>query len=74
MDICPHCKGPIVVRNPTGSCDHLCWPDYLSPEARAKVEAALAEAEERERHEQEREYYERMAEEEYHRQMERTHR
>lgn len=27
--ICPNCGGPIAVRNPTGHCDHLYYPDYL---------------------------------------------
>ena len=36
-DRCPNCKGLKSIRNPTGTCDHLYWPDYLTPEARAKV-------------------------------------
>ena len=36
--LCPACEGPIAIRNPTGSCDHLYWPDLLTPEARKKVE------------------------------------
>ena len=24
---CPHCKGSIVIRNPTGKCDHLYYPE-----------------------------------------------
>lgn len=41
-DLCPHCHGLIKVRNPSGFCDHLYWPDYLTPEALAKVKAAEA--------------------------------
>ena len=26
--LCPHCHAPIEVRNPTGYCDHLYYPDY----------------------------------------------
>ncbi|ADJ21937.1 hypothetical protein Hden_1530 [Hyphomicrobium denitrificans ATCC 51888] len=33
-DTCAHCGGPKAVRNPSGSCDHLYWPDCLSYEAR----------------------------------------
>ena len=28
MNKCPHCGGDIAVRNPTGKCDHLYYPDY----------------------------------------------
>jgi hypothetical protein len=24
---CPHCKGNILIRNPTGTCDHLYYPE-----------------------------------------------
>lgn len=34
--ICHHCNGPIAVRNPSGTCDHLYWPDNLTAEARLK--------------------------------------
>lgn len=34
---CPNCNGPVMVRNPTGKCDHLYWPDLLTPEAKEKV-------------------------------------
>lgn len=44
MRVCPNCGGEIAIRNPTGNCDHLYWPDYLTPEAKIKV----AEAETRE--------------------------
>ena len=41
---CKHCGGAIAVRNPTGQCDHLCWPEFLTDEAKAangiKPEAA----------------------------------
>jgi len=26
--ICKHCKGDIAIRNPTGRCDHLYYPEY----------------------------------------------
>jgi len=26
--LCPDCGGPIAVRNPTGKCDHLYYPEY----------------------------------------------
>ncbi len=32
---CRHCGEPIAVRNPTGRCDHLFWPDNLTREALA---------------------------------------
>jgi len=32
---CKHCGGPIAVRNPTGKCDHLFWPENLSAVALA---------------------------------------
>jgi hypothetical protein len=32
--LCKHCNGPIAVRNPTGDCDHLYWPDLLTDEAK----------------------------------------
>lgn len=25
---CPHCKMDIAIRNPSGFCDHLYYPDY----------------------------------------------
>lgn len=31
---CAHCGGPKAVRNPTGKCDHLFWPENLTCEAR----------------------------------------
>jgi hypothetical protein len=34
---CPNCNGSVMVRNPTGSCDHLYWPDLLTPEAKKKI-------------------------------------
>jgi hypothetical protein len=33
-EVCKHCHGPKEVRNPTGSCDHLYWPDMLTDEAK----------------------------------------
>lgn len=32
--ICKHCGGEIAIRNPTGKCDHLYWPDMLTDEAK----------------------------------------
>lgn len=32
--LCAHCGGEIAIRNPTGNCDHLHWPDMLSYEAK----------------------------------------
>lgn len=26
--ICQHCGFPIAIRNPTGFCDHLYYPEY----------------------------------------------
>lgn len=31
--ICKHCGEPIALRNPSGHCDHLFWPDNLSAAA-----------------------------------------
>ena len=31
---CAHCGGAKSIRNPTGSCDHLFWPDNLTNEAK----------------------------------------
>lgn len=28
-ETCSICKGPIKIRNPTGHCDHLYYPEYL---------------------------------------------
>jgi len=39
-EVCPNCGGSVAVRNPTGTCDHLYWPDMLTPEARAKIDPA----------------------------------
>lgn len=36
-DVCPNCNGPVAIRNPSGSCDHLYWPDLLTPEAKQKI-------------------------------------
>lgn len=33
-DLCKHCGEPIALRNPSGNCDHLCWPDNLTAEAK----------------------------------------
>ena len=27
---CPHCKGLIKIRNPTGKCDHLYYPENVN--------------------------------------------
>ena len=32
--MCKHCGGDIAVRNPTGDCDHLYWPDMLTDDAK----------------------------------------
>lgn len=32
--ICLHCLGLKSVRNPSGHCDHLQWPDYLTDDAK----------------------------------------
>ncbi len=34
LESCAHCGGLRAIRNPTGACDHLCWPDNLTAEAR----------------------------------------
>lgn len=34
VDTCKHCGGDRATRNPTGSCDHLYWPDNLTDEAK----------------------------------------
>jgi len=31
---CKHCGGEVAIRNPTGECDHLYWPDNLTDEAK----------------------------------------
>lgn len=31
---CKHCGGEIAKRNPTGTCDHLHWPDNLTDTAK----------------------------------------
>ncbi len=33
-DACKHCGGDKNTRNPTGTCDHLYWPDCLTDEAK----------------------------------------
>ena len=33
-ELCLHCHAPKVERNPTGTCDHLYWPDFLTDEAK----------------------------------------
>ena len=32
--LCKYCGGEIAIRNPTGKCDHLYWPEYLTDEAK----------------------------------------
>ena len=32
-ELCKHCGGRKSIRNPTGNCDHLYWPDNLTDEA-----------------------------------------
>jgi hypothetical protein len=36
--VCHHCHGPIAVRNPTGICDHLYYPDNCSVCKAAELE------------------------------------
>ena len=31
---CWHCGAEKNIRNPTGTCDHLYWPEYLTEEAK----------------------------------------
>lgn len=38
--VCPNCLESVAVRNPTGRCDHLYWPDMLTDEAKAKIGAS----------------------------------
>ncbi len=30
-NICPNCGGSIEIRNPTGKCDHLYYPENITP-------------------------------------------
>ena len=39
IKLCPHCKMDLSIRNPSGFCDHLYYPDYC------KVCQAIVEAE-----------------------------
>ena len=32
--LCKHCGGEVRIRNPTGKCDHLYWPENLTDEAK----------------------------------------
>jgi hypothetical protein len=41
--MCKHCGGPIAIRNPSGACDHLYWPDYLTDEAKLTNGFALVQ-------------------------------
>ena len=34
LNICKHCGTPIAIRNQTGTCDHLYWPEMLTDEAK----------------------------------------
>lgn len=34
IEMCAHCGGMQSIRNPRGDCDHLCWPDRLTDEAK----------------------------------------
>lgn len=34
MSVCAHCGGEVRFRNPSGHCDHLFWPENLTPEAK----------------------------------------
>lgn len=45
MGKCPHCGGDIEIRNPTGTCDHLYYPDncdVCSGESKKKNKIELA--------------------------------
>jgi hypothetical protein len=33
-DFCAYCGGPKAIRNPSGACDHLYWPDCLTTQAK----------------------------------------
>lgn len=35
--LCPNCGGRVAIRNPTGACDHLYWPDMLTEEAKQMI-------------------------------------
>ena len=36
--LCPYCNGLIRIRNPTGKCDHLYYPDNVNKELSPGVE------------------------------------
>ena len=36
--ICPDCLGPIAIRNPSGHCDHLYYPEYKTKSSRVSSE------------------------------------
>lgn len=42
-EFCAHCGGPRALRNPSGHCDHLYWPELLTDEARKANGYRLAE-------------------------------
>lgn len=35
VETCRYCGGDKHIRNPTGACDHLYWPDMLTDEAKS---------------------------------------
>lgn len=40
---CPDCGGPIAIRNPTGKCDHLYYPDMKAKKSPAPTLRAIVE-------------------------------
>ena len=40
-EICPVCKGKVEVRNPTGLCDHLYYPDNVKPNELLRIIKSL---------------------------------
>ena len=39
---CPNCGGDIAIKNPTGRCDHLYYPENLPKKSEWTLERALA--------------------------------
>ncbi len=40
MTQCVHCNGDIEIRNPTGYCDHLKYPEYCETCAQRRIQEA----------------------------------
>lgn len=38
-ELCPNCGGLIAIRNPTGKCDHLYYPENVPKPSTPKVES-----------------------------------